>query len=112
MVDLDEYGSEEWIARSRGNDDESIAAGWARLEAKGFATGGALNDAGRRFRLELERRTDRLTAPAWEAVGARPTRRFCELVEPHHDAFVARIDATAGPRWMPAVRNAHAPRAG
>ena len=112
MVDLDEYGSEEWIARSRGNDDESIAAGWARLEAKGFATDGALNDTGRRFRLELERRTDRLTAPAWEAVGVATTRRFCELVEPHHDAFVARIDATAGPRWMPAVRNTHAQRAG
>ena len=25
MVDPDEYGSEEWIARSRGNDDEAIA---------------------------------------------------------------------------------------
>lgn len=105
IVDLDEYGSEEWIARSRGNDDERIAAGWQRLEAKGFASDGALNEAGREFRLELERRTDALTMPAWQAVGAPDTIRFCELVEPHHDAFVARIDATAGPRWMPAVRS-------
>lgn len=104
MVDLEEYGSEEWIARSRGNDDAAVSGGWARLEAKGLATGSALNDDGRRFRLDLEARTDALTTPAWEAVGAAETQLFCELVEPHHDAFVARIDATAGPRWMPAVR--------
>lgn len=104
MVDADEYGSEEWIARSRGNGDEEIAAGWARLEAKGFASSGAVNDEGRRFRLVLEARTDALTAPAWHAVGEDATRRFCELIEPHHDTFVARIDATAGLRWMPAMR--------
>ena len=104
MVDIEEYGSEEWIARSRGNDDEAIAAAWARLEVKGLASGGAVSDEGRRFRLDLEARTDALTAPAWDAVGVETTRAFCELIEPHHDAFVARIDATAGSRWMPAVR--------
>ena len=104
LVDLDEYGTEEWIARSRGNDDEAVARGWARLEDKGLASDGALNDEGRRFRLHLEARTDALTAPAWRAVGEEAATRFCALVEPHHDAFVARIDATAGPRWMPAVR--------
>ena len=104
MVDIEEYGSEEWIARSRGNDDDAIAAGWARLESKGFASAGALNDTGRQFRLDLEARTDALTAPAWRSVGEEATTALCELVEPHHDAFVAKIDATAGPRWMPAVR--------
>lgn len=104
MVDLDEYGGEEWIARSRGNDDEAIDRGWARLEVKGLAADRVINDEGRRFRRELERRTDELTAPAWQAVGEAATRAFCEAVEPHHDAIVARIDATAGPRWMPAVR--------
>ncbi|MEP4652629.1 MAG: hypothetical protein ABJ314_20820, partial [Ilumatobacter sp.] len=104
MVDIEEYGSEEWIARSRGNDDASIERGWDRLEAKGFATGRAISDEGRRFRLDLEDRTDVLTAPAWRAVGEQATTRFCDAIEPHHDAFVARIDATAGPRWMPAVR--------
>lgn len=105
MVDIEEYGSEEWIARSRGNDDAAIALGWERLGAKGLATGEAVNDEGRRFRRDLERRTDVLTAPAWEVVGEATTRAFCELIEPHHDAFVARIDATAGPRWMPAARS-------
>ncbi|MEZ5372904.1 MAG: hypothetical protein R2704_09225 [Microthrixaceae bacterium] len=104
MVDVDEYGSEEWIARSRGNDDEAIARGWARLEAKGLATNGAVNDEGRRFRRELERRTDELTAPAWREVGEATTSAFCDAIEPHHEDIVARIDATAGPRWMPAVR--------
>lgn len=105
MVDIDEYGSEEWIARSRGADDDAIARGWARLAAKGFAEDRRLSEAGRRFRRELERRTDELTAPAWRAVGEAATRAFCDAVEAHHDAFVARIDATAGPRWMPAVRS-------
>ncbi|MEM9133329.1 MAG: hypothetical protein AAF962_19875 [Actinomycetota bacterium] len=105
MVDPDEYGSEEWIARSRGNDDDAISAGWARLEAKGFAAGSALSEAGRRFRLDLERRTDALTAPAWEAVGEAATVAFCDAIEPHHQAFLERIDATAGPRWMPALRH-------
>ena len=109
LVDLDEYGDEEWIARSRGNDDAAVAAGWARLAARGLAEstrggGYRLSEAGRRFRVDLEARTDVLTEPAWRAAGEEATRSLCDAVEAHHDAFVARIDATAGPRWMPAVR--------
>lgn len=105
MVDVAEYGDEEWIARSRGADDKAIARGWRRLEAKGLADNAALNDEGRQFRKELERRTDELTAPAWKAIGETVTRAFCEAVEPHHEAFLARVNATAGPRWMPALRH-------
>ncbi|MEM7287436.1 MAG: hypothetical protein AAF480_13885 [Actinomycetota bacterium] len=105
MVDVEEYGGEEWIARSRGADDEAIARGWRRLADKGFASDGALTGAGRAFRLDLERRTDELTAPAWRAVGESTTTALCDAVEPHHAAFLARIDATAGPRWMPALRH-------
>lgn len=104
MVDVDEYGDEEWIARSRGGDDATVAAAWARLEARGLATDRRLNDAGRALRIDLERRTDVLTAPVWQAIGEATTRTLLELVEPHQDAFVQRIDETAGPRWMPAVR--------
>ncbi len=107
MIDVSDYGDEEWIARSRGNDDEAVSDGWARLEAKGLAADGALNDAGRAFRVDLERRTNELTAPAWQAVGETATLAFCNAVEAHHDAFVRRIDETAGPRWMPAVRQAN-----
>jgi hypothetical protein len=66
-----------------------------------------LNDTGRRFRVDLEGRTDEVTAPAWQAVGEPGTTAFCRAVEAHHDAFLARIDATAGPRWMPASRTPH-----
>ncbi|MFM2184045.1 MAG: hypothetical protein RJB61_2339, partial [Actinomycetota bacterium] len=86
-------------------DDAAIERGWSRLRDKGLATGTSVNDIGRRFRLELERRTDELTAPAWQAVGHQSTIAFCDAIEPHHGAFVARIDATAGPRWMPAARS-------
>jgi hypothetical protein len=104
MVDVDEYGGEEWIARSRGGDDQSVAAAWSRLEARGLAVDGLLSDAGRALRLDLERRTDELTAPVWQAIGETATVKLLDLVEPHQDAFVQRIDETAGPRWMPAVR--------
>ena len=110
MVDLDEYGDEEWIARSRGNGDEAITSGWARLEDKGLASNRTINETGRKLRMELEDRTNALTAPAWQAVGEEETVRFCELVEPYHDAFLDRIDATAGPRWMPASRVQRAPK--
>ncbi|MFK8022695.1 MAG: hypothetical protein AB8G26_01920 [Ilumatobacter sp.] len=104
MIDVEEYGSEEWIARSRGNDDAAISRGWERLEAKGFASGSSLNEIGRSFRHDLERRTDELTAPAWREAGEAVTAEFCRAVHAHHDAFLQRIDETAGPRWMPALR--------
>ncbi|MEM1334802.1 MAG: hypothetical protein AAGG08_15235 [Actinomycetota bacterium] len=104
MIDVEEYGGEEWIARSRGADDAAIARGWRRLAAKGWAADQALTDAGRAFRLELEATTDELTAPAWQAVGEAATVAYLGAIEPHHNAFLARIDATAGPRWMPALR--------
>jgi len=102
MVDYDEA---EWIARSRGTSDDAIAAGWARLEQKGFAADRAFTDAGRAFRTELEQRTDEICGQMWEALGEDLTVAFCELMEPHHDGFIARIDATAGPNWMPAARH-------
>lgn len=104
MVDVDEYGDEEWIARSRGNNDESVESGWQRLEDKGLATDRKLNQAGLDFREDLETQTDKLTAPAWQAVGESTTVAFLELIEAHQPSFLQRINDTAGPRWMPAVR--------
>jgi len=101
MVDVDEYGGEEWIARSRGGDDQSIAAAWSRLEARRLAVNGRLSDAGRALRLDLEQRTDELTAPVWQAIGETATVKLLDLVEPHQDAFVQRIDETAGPAGCP-----------
>lgn len=103
MVDYDEA---EWIARSRGADDAEVARGWARLEKKGFAADRAFTDAGREARIELERRTDEICGQMWESLGEDLTIALCELLEPHHDAFLTRIDEWAGPNWMPASRHA------
>jgi hypothetical protein len=95
----------EWIARSRGADDAAIEKGWARLTAKGLASQKSLTDAGRQFRQELEDQTDQLCGQMWQLLGEENTLELCALAEPHHQAFLDRIDATAGPQWMPAVRD-------
>ena len=71
-----------------------------------------LNNRVHPFRLDLESGTDALTAPAWIAMGGEATIALYELLEPHHDSFVARINATAGLRWMPAVRQGSTSRTG
>jgi hypothetical protein len=94
----------DWIPRSRGADDEALAAAYAELERRGLAEAGAVTPAGIVYRQELEERLDRATIPAWDALGAGPTRRLVELLEPVGDRFIERVDATAGPNWMPAAR--------
>lgn len=103
-VMVDGYAA-EWIARSRGADDDAIERAWDRLEAKGFARDRAFTEAGRAFRADLEQRTDEICGRMWETLGARETVELCEIAEPHHEVFLARIDATAGPNWMPAARH-------
>ncbi|MDG2026798.1 MAG: hypothetical protein P8J50_06785 [Acidimicrobiales bacterium] len=102
MVDYEEA---EWIARSRGASDEAIAVGWERLERKGLANDKTFTDEARAFRTDIELRTDEICGQMWEAFGEPNTLAFCELMEPHHDGFIARIDATAGKNWMPASRH-------
>jgi hypothetical protein len=97
------YGG--WIPRSRGADDAALDAAWRELEARGWATGGAVNDIGLAARAELERRTDELSALPWQLLGIPRTLALCEAVEPVGEHLVARIDATAGPQWMPAARD-------
>ena len=106
MVDREEYGGEEWIARSRGWDDNAIAHGWERLASKGWAYDGQLSDEGRAVRYAIEHQTDELTSPAWKAVGEDSTRLFCEAIEAHDSAILQRVNDTAGQRWMPAIRTA------
>lgn len=105
MLNDAEYGSTEWIPRSRGFDDTAIAAGWSRLADKGLAENGRVNAAGVAFRHDLEKRTDRLTAAAWDAVGQGRTQLMCDIVGRYYPLFLARINATAGQRWMPAMRS-------
>ena len=95
---------DDWLPRSRGADDAALDAGLAALEDRGLAADGRVTDAGVRFRQSLEDRLDDLCAPGWQALGAARTTALVELVEPHADVLLGRIDATAGPRWMPAAR--------
>ena len=94
----------DWIPRSRGADDAALNDAYRQLEERGLAVDGAVSDAGIAYRHELEDRLDRMTIPAWQALGADRTRQLVELLEPVSDRYIARIDATAGANWMPAGR--------
>ncbi len=99
----------DWLARSRGADDAALAAGFDELDARGLVSGGAVNDVGVAHRQGLEDRLDDLCTVAWRHLGEESTRRFVELIEPVGMRLVERIDATAGPNWMPAARDRIAP---
>lgn len=96
---------DDWLPRSRGADDAQLHSALARLESRGLAVDGRVNEAGVAYRQQLEDRLDDLCAPGWQALGVGRTRQLVDLVQPHASAFVERIDQTAGPRWMPAARD-------
>ncbi len=100
---------DHWVARSRGADDPALNTTIAELEHRGLAEGGVVNAAGIAYRQGLEDRLDALCARAWQHLGEDRTRRFLTLVEPVGPTLMARIDATAGPNWMPAGRDRRAP---
>lgn len=95
---------EDWLPRSRGADDAALRDAYASLAARGLADGDQVNEAGIAFRQDLEDRLDDLTAAVWQRVGATTTQALVHLLAPVSQRFVDRIDATAGPRWMPAAR--------
>ncbi len=101
----------EWIPRSRGADDDAVGAALAGLDARGLASGGLVNAAGIAFREQIEQETDRLSEAAWRLLGADRTDAFLDLVEPVGARLLERIDATAGPEWMPAARARRPPTA-
>ncbi len=94
----------DWIPRSRGSDDAALSVAMADLESRGLAADGRVNAAGLALRERIEARTDGLTQRAWRHLGAERTMRFLDVVEPVGPRLLARIDATAGPEWMPAAR--------
>ena len=95
----------DWLARSRGADDVALEAGFAELEARGLAEDHIVNDAGIAYRQALEDRLDDLSTAAWRHLGEKAAQRFVGLIEPVGGRLVERIDATAGPNWMPAARD-------
>lgn len=95
---------DDWLPRSRGADDAALEQALERLSARGLATDGRVNAAGVAHRQAIEDRLDDLCSPGWQHFGAAATVALCELIEPVGERLLARIDATAGPRWMPAAR--------
>lgn len=94
----------DWLPRSRGADDDALVEAYARLEARGLASDGVVNAAGIAHRKALEDRLDELAARAWRHLGEPQTERFVDLVDSVGDRLMARIDETAGEKWMPAGR--------
>jgi hypothetical protein len=98
----------EWLPRSRGADDHMVAAAWESLLSRGLAEEDGehrrVNAEGLILREAIEHRTDELCARSWYPFGADRTAALCDLVEPVGGRLLARIDATAGPNWMPAAR--------
>ena len=97
---------QEWVPQSRGWDDESQAAGFARLEAKSLADANArrVNERGIMLREEIEQRTDEVSSTPWAAIGLAATRAIADVLEPIAPVLVGRVDDTAGQYWMPAAR--------
>lgn len=95
----------DWLPRSRGADDGALAAAYAELERRGLAADGAVDRRGIAHRQALEDQLDDLTTAPWELLGERLTVQFLELIEAVGARLVDRIDATAGPKWMPAARD-------
>jgi hypothetical protein len=96
---------DDWLPRSRGADDRTLAAAFAELERRGLAADGVVTERGIDHRQELEDRLDRLCTPAWQHLGEEDCERFLDLIEPVGPRLVERIDETAGPNWMPAARD-------
>ena len=94
----------DWLPRSRGANDAMVESAMAELAARGFVDDGVVNDIGVQHRQQLEDRLDELTATPWQVLGAARTTELIDLVVPVADRLLARIDATAGPNWMPAAR--------
>jgi hypothetical protein len=95
----------DWIPRSRGANDAQLNEAWNSLDQRGFVTEQRVNAKGLQFRQQLEDLTDQLSDRAWRNLGETKTRKFCDLVMPHSQTLLSRIDKTAGENWMPAARD-------
>jgi hypothetical protein len=95
---------DEWLPRSRGADDDALAAAIEELDERGFVTDGRVNQAGIDYREGLEDRLDALTVAPWQALGEERTAELQALMDEAGPTLIDRIDQTAGPNWMPAAR--------
>lgn len=94
----------DWLPRSRGASDADLAMASEELTARGLATDGVVNAAGIRTRQEMEDRLDALTGEPWQRLGWPRSEELLGIINAAGERLMARVDATAGPLWMPAGR--------
>ncbi|MFI9106548.1 hypothetical protein ACIGXA_39235 [Streptomyces fildesensis] len=71
------------VFASRGWSEQEWSAARERLNVRGLLDAdGAVTDAGRALRAEVEHRTDELAAAPWHALGAEDTARLADLLGP------------------------------
>ena len=80
----------DWLRTRRGWSEAEWAAATDRLAGRGLVDGaGALTEAGRAVRDEVERHTDALADAPWAGVGSERAERLVALVTPLVAAIVA-----------------------
>jgi hypothetical protein len=94
----------DWLARSRGTNDDELADAWTALRARGLADGDDVTPAGIALRQRIEDDTDRATTLPWQLLGEADARRFADDFEAPCVPLLARVDETAGPNYQPASR--------
>jgi hypothetical protein len=97
---------EESLRLGRAWDDDSWRAGGCHLRERGWTdAAGALTDAGRAARADLERSTDLAASGPWRAIGAGATARLATLLRPFADAVagsgVVPFPNPVGLTWPP-----------
>jgi hypothetical protein len=83
----------------------AIEAARESLSVRKLADSADVNEAGRVLRIAIEQSTDRLSSSPWRRLGFERAQAIVDAIEPVSEPLLHRIDATAGPLWMPAARH-------
>ncbi|WP_235038951.1 SCO6745 family protein [Kibdelosporangium aridum] len=71
-----------YMRAARGWSEEEWSMAEQRLQDRGLVQGGAVTQAGRDLRADIERRTDEAAEAPWQALGQAKTERLVELMTP------------------------------
>lgn len=104
VLDAAWRGYDDWLPRSRGSGDAELQAAARELTDRGLMTDGQVNADGLSLRQHLEDRLDALTVEPWQRLGWERTVALLDVIDRAGERLMARVDATAGPQWMPAGR--------
>jgi Helix-turn-helix family len=72
----------EYMQKARGWSEEEWTAARGRLSDRGLLADGAVTEAGKQLRADIEQRTDELAEVPWRTLGQEKTQRLAELLRP------------------------------